>query len=214
MLAAPHAASGIFIARRTRSRTRAALLAVCTHFLLDRIPHWQETLPPYVPGRASTIRLPLDLLLAVLLVEWAARGHPTRAGTIRVCAALAVLPDVDALAFAFPALAPPRSRRRRYVEWHNGLQRETSSLWGILPQLAVLALAWSVHTRVRHAWGDGGSAPRRGTACRPGTRAGGRDRWAARMGRRAIDRPGGSDSSRGGAPRMPDPSSLTLCSRR
>lgn len=141
MLAAPHAAAGIFIARLVRSRTRAALLAVFSHFLLDRVPHWQETLPPYRPSVASSIRLPLDLLVAALLVTRAARHDPVRAYSIRLCATVAVLPDIDALSFAFPSLAPAGSRRRRYVEWHNRLQRETSSLWGLVPQVAVLLLA-------------------------------------------------------------------------
>jgi hypothetical protein len=62
-----------------------------SHFLLDTVPHWQETLSPYRPNLATWVRLPLDALLAVGGVAWIVRAPPeTRRAGAGVCAAKAL----------------------------------------------------------------------------------------------------------------------------
>jgi hypothetical protein len=125
-------------------------MAVAAHFALDTVPHWQETLSPYAPTAATWIRVPIDLLLSVVLVEAIARSHEDQAGFIRATAAAATLPDIDAVLYAEPIarrIPPPGERVRRFERWHAGIQRETASLWGILPQAAVCLVCLAIGLR-------------------------------------------------------------------
>lgn len=144
MLITPHALAGAAIGLRLKQPEKAIPVALASHFILDTVPHWQETLFPYRPGRATWIRIPIDLSLATLGVTWMARyGSKRQRGLGRsvVAGALAgTLPDLDALACASPALLR-NGWLKRYFLWHCGLQEETSKRWGLLPQIAVSLVA-------------------------------------------------------------------------
>ena len=73
MLVTPHALMGAAIGLRLKHPLRIIPVAVASHFLLDTVPHWQETLSPYRPTVATWIRIPIDLSLATLGVAWIAR---------------------------------------------------------------------------------------------------------------------------------------------
>jgi hypothetical protein len=143
MLVTPHAVVGATLGSVIPARWAAMTVSLSSHFLLDTVPHWQETLPPYTPHRGTWARVPIDLGLAVILTRWIARrsGDSPRVW----CAALAgVIPDLDFVWF----LAPDAFRRfgvlRGYVSWHAGIQRETSHPGGLVPQLGVIALCGAV----------------------------------------------------------------------
>jgi hypothetical protein len=152
LLLTPHALVGAAIGVRLKRPSRVIPIAVASHFVLDTVPHWQETLFPYRPGLATWIRLPIDLCLAVGGVAWIAKQGSKRQhglGRVAVLGALAgTLPDVDALACANPSMVR-NGWVRRYFVWHCGIQDETSQRWGLLPQIAVSLAALALTLRRR-----------------------------------------------------------------
>ncbi len=147
MLITPHALMGAAIGLRLKHPLRIIPVAIASHFLLDTIPHWQETLSPYRPTVATWVRIPIDLSLATLGVAWIARhGRKRQRGlaSAAVVGALAgTLPDLDALACSSPLLLR-NDFLKRYFLWHCGIQDETSEGWGLVPQVAVSVIALSV----------------------------------------------------------------------
>ncbi len=139
MLVTPHAVVGATIGMLIPERSVAVCAAAASHFLLDAVPHWQETLPPYTPHRATWIRVPIDVSLAVFLT-WQVAHRSEYAGRVWCSALAGVIPDVDFLWFLAPETFGCINSFRWYVSWHTDIQRETSRLWGLAPQLGVIAL--------------------------------------------------------------------------
>jgi hypothetical protein len=152
MLITPHALAGAAIGLRLKHPAKVIPVAVASHFLLDMVPHWQETLAPYRPDRATWIRLPIDVSLAALGVAWIARRgskrHRGLAGAAVVGALAGTLPDLDVLACVNPLLLRS-SFLKRYFFWHCAIQDETSHSWGLAPQIAVSLAALAVALRWR-----------------------------------------------------------------
>lgn len=152
MLITPHAVVGAAIGLRLKHPLKIIPVAMASHFLLDTIPHWQETIYPYRPSVATWVRIPIDLALAVLGVAWIARHGKRRRrdlATATIIGALAgTLPDLDALACANPLLLR-NGFLKRYFFWHCGIQDETPQGWGLVPQIAVSLAALVVALRSR-----------------------------------------------------------------
>lgn len=146
MLTTPHAAAGIAIGTLIANPLAVIPVALASHYLLDTVPHWQETLAPYTPTKKTYIRVPIDLALAVGITILAAHWQSQHTAAIWTGAVFANLPDLDSLVVLVPELK--QGLVQKYWDWHCRIQRETSSLWGLLPQLAVitasLALAYNV----------------------------------------------------------------------
>ena len=136
MLTTPHAAAGITLGAITGNPILAIPAALVSHYLLDMVPHWQETLAPYKPTRWTYIRIPLDIVLAVGLTTWAAYVMPSHASAIWTGAIAANIADLDSLVVLLPSVK--RGLIQKYWDWHCRIQRETSSLWGLLPQVGLI----------------------------------------------------------------------------
>ena len=149
MLLTPHAVTGATIGALVPYPALAIPLAIGSHYLLDMVPHWQETLPPYTPHKGTWIRAPIDLGLGIGLVRVIARSRGDRTATIWLAAAAALAPDLDSLAHAIPSSNESGTLVRRYLRWHVKIQRETPSLLGLLPQilLVLLCLDWTKRRR-------------------------------------------------------------------
>jgi hypothetical protein len=150
MLLTPHAVMGATVGALIDKPVLALPVAIASHYLLDAVPHWQETLPPYTPHAGTWVRIPIDIGLGAGLATLIARRRPADAPRICAAAVAAVLPDVDSLlpaSFRDKSIGP----LGRYLRWHVDIQRETASLWGVLPQLVValggLALSARADTR-------------------------------------------------------------------
>lgn len=142
MLTTPHAVTGATIAVLLPHPLLCVPVAIASHFVLDSVPHWQETLAPYTPTRKTYIRIPIDLALALVLVAFIARLQPEHVGLIWTGAISANVPDFDSLLALKPHLQ--RGWLGRFYDWHCAIQRETNSLWGLVPQIAVIALCLGV----------------------------------------------------------------------
>lgn len=133
MLLTPHALTGASIAVLIPNPAISIPLAIGSHFILDMVPHWQETLYPYKPTQATWIRLFIDLALSTILVFWVAQLHPNINTTIWITTFAANIPDLDSISSSFPEVIKNKIFRA-YWNWHNSIQRETSSLLGLIPQ--------------------------------------------------------------------------------
>ncbi|HEY5153069.1 MAG TPA: hypothetical protein VII55_03770 [Candidatus Saccharimonadales bacterium] len=139
MLTTPHAAAGIAIGAFVGNPLVVIPTTMASHFLLDAVPHWQETLAPYNPTRKTYIRVPLDIALAVAMTILATRWQPHYTGVIWLGAIFANVPDLDTVTILIPKLR--QGIVRKYYDWHCAIQRETASLWGVVPQLLVIAIS-------------------------------------------------------------------------
>lgn len=147
MLTTPHAVTGAMIGALLPNSLLIVPVAIGSHFVLDSIPHWQETLAPYTPTKKTYIRIPIDLLLAVSLVLLVARLQPAHVGAIWLGAVMANAPDLDVIVILLPKIK--YSLLNKYWDWHCRIQRETSSLWGVLTQFVVIAIGLVVAYETR-----------------------------------------------------------------
>jgi hypothetical protein len=138
MLTTPHAVTGATLGALLPNPILVVPLTIGSHFVLDSIPHWQETLAPYIPTRKTYIRVPLDILLALAIVWVMAHWQPNHAGTIWLGAVTANIPDLDSIVVLIPKLK--RGLLEKFWDWHCKIQRETNSMWGVLTQLVVILL--------------------------------------------------------------------------
>lgn len=133
MLTTPHAVAGATIGVLLPNPLLAIPVAVASHFVLDSIPHWQETLAPYVPTNKTYIRIPLDIALALILVSLVAHWNYQDHTLIWLCALFANIPDLDSLVVIIPRLKT--GLIRKFWDWHCKIQRETSSIRGVYTQV-------------------------------------------------------------------------------
>ena len=138
MLTTPHAAAGIALGAVFADPLLVAPVAAGSHFLLDSVPHWQETLAPYIPTNKTYVRVPIDIALAVGITLLAVHWQPQHSTAIWTGAIFANLPDLDSVVVLVPGLK--KGIIQKYWDWHCKIQRETSSFWGLLPQAFVVAV--------------------------------------------------------------------------
>ena len=136
MLTTPHATAGIALGTFIGNPMLIVPAAIASHFILDAVPHWQETLAPYTPTRLTYVRVAFDIALAVGLNILAVHWRPAHTAGIWLGVISANLPDLDSIIPMIPSMK--RGPLEAYWDWHCRIQRETKSLWGILPQLLVI----------------------------------------------------------------------------
>jgi hypothetical protein len=142
MLVLPHVATGVALGALIGDPLIVVPAAIASHFILDAIPHWQETMAPYQPTWKTYVRIPIDIGLAIALVIYAVNLHPELLPGILLGAVFASIPDLDVITIKLPALQ--RGIVKRYWDWHCKIQREVSSLWGVTTQLIVIATCITV----------------------------------------------------------------------
>lgn len=138
MLVSPHVTAGAALGAVIGHPILVIPFAIASHFILDSVPHWQETLAPYQPTKKTFIRIPIDMAIGLAVILLAVQAQPHNALAIWVGALFASGADLDVLLVVYPKLK--RGLLHRYWTWHCAIQRETSSLWGVVPQVAVMLL--------------------------------------------------------------------------
>lgn len=140
VLITPHAVTGAAIGAIVGGNPLVIVVAaIASHYLLDSMPHWQETLAPYTPTWRTWVRIPIDLVLGVCLVTLVAYWHPEHVWLVWLGAAAGNLPDLDTLLIIFPRFK--HGVLRRHYEWHCKIQRETSSFIGVITQFVTVTVA-------------------------------------------------------------------------
>jgi hypothetical protein len=139
MLVAPHIATGVTLGIVIGDPILVVPIAIASHFLLDSVPHWQETMAPYDPTWKTYLRIPIDFGIGICIVALALHFQPQYSATILLGAFFASAPDLDVLVIAFPWLK--KGIVEAYWNWHCKIQREITSLWGVTTQLVVLAIS-------------------------------------------------------------------------
>ena len=151
MLETPHVALGIAIAVKTGNPWVALPLSLASHFLLDRVPHWNphfytETQKFGKPKKISTYIAIADEVVAIALTLFMAyKFMPdiNKSLLILTCSLLSVLPDQIKVPYFFC------NRRlgiiKKWVDFERGIQVEVKPLWGILTQILVVisSLLWT-----------------------------------------------------------------------
>lgn len=150
MLETPHVALGIAIAVKTGNPWVAIPLALASHFLLDRVPHWNphfytETQKFGKPKKISTFIAVADEVFAIFLTLFAAyKFWPDVDKTllILICSFLSVLPDQIKFPYFYFNLR--KGLLKKWVDFERSIQVEVKPLLGILTQITVvlITLSW------------------------------------------------------------------------
>jgi hypothetical protein len=150
MLETPHVAVGAAIATKVVNPFLAIPLSLASHFVLDRVPHWNphfytEMKKYGKPSKRSVNLAMVDSFTALALgVAIAARAMPDtgHAILILICSFMAVLPDQIKTPFFFI----PKARKGwllKYVKFERGLQVDAPFWVGIATQgLTVATAIW------------------------------------------------------------------------
>jgi hypothetical protein len=142
MLVLPHVATGAAIGALVGDPLVVIPVAIASHFILDSVPHWQETMAPYIPTWKTYLRIPIDVALGVGVVIYALSIQPDHSIGILLGALFASAPDLDVITIKLPKLQ--QGIIKKYWDWHCKIQREITSLWGVATQLVVIALSLAV----------------------------------------------------------------------
>ena len=149
MLETPHVAVGVALASKFPNPWIAIPLSLASHFVLDKIPHWNphtytETITNGGPSKSTIAITVIDIGVALALgLTFANKALPDTAlaATIIASCFASVLPDVSKYPF-FLFKATRTGIYKKWVEYERKLQVQTKGhFWGLLTQIAVIAAA-------------------------------------------------------------------------
>lgn len=148
MLETPHVAVGAAIALKIPNPLISIPLAFASHFILDRVPHWNphfytETQKFGKPTKKSTTIAVVDsslalamgvALAATVLPDW---GHTI---TILACSFASVISDQIKIPFFFFEQRVGFSKK--WTDFERSIQIEVPFVPGVLTQLIVISTAF------------------------------------------------------------------------
>jgi hypothetical protein len=150
MLETPHVIVGAAIATKVVNPALAIPLAFGSHFLLDKLPHWNphlysETKKFGKPTRNSTILTIIDASSALVAGSLIASQALPDTGyflTIMASCLAAVLPDLVEAPYFF--LNIKTKIMEKWIDSHRSIQTNTKSVfWGLQTQIiTVIAALW------------------------------------------------------------------------
>lgn len=150
MLETPHVVVGAAIATKIVNPFLAIPLAFGSHFLLERVPHWNPHLNTEIKKyghvtKKSTYIVIGDVFLSLALGGFiASRALPDtgHALTILIASFAAVVPDVMEGPYFF--LKMKSNFITKWISFQKSLQVDTTPLPGLLTQLVTIAavFAW------------------------------------------------------------------------
>lgn len=148
MLETPHVIVGAAIATKVVHPALAIPLAFGSHFLLEKVPHWNphlntETEKYGKPTRRSTQIVILDVTLALTAGFFiASRVLPdtVHAITILVACFAASLPDIVEGPYFF--LNMRHELIKKWIKFQKSIQSDTSIVPGLLTQVITIAAAF------------------------------------------------------------------------
>jgi hypothetical protein len=145
MLETPHVAIGAAIATKIPNPYLAIPLAFLSHFVMDRIPHWNphlvtETKKYGSPTRKSVIIIVVDVALSLILgtyLSLQALPDKAHAATIFLACFASVLPDL--IEFPYFFLKVRSKFLNTWLMFQKSLQVDTTPFWGLLTQVITVA---------------------------------------------------------------------------
>ena len=148
MLETPHVIVGAAIATHVVNPALALPLALGSHFILDRIPHWNphlftETQKYGQPSQQSTIIVWVDVGLALglgLFVASRYLDNPTMVVVILASCFASVLPDLVKWPYYF--LKKRGGLLEKWVLFERNLQVNATFWPGVFSQVAVVAASF------------------------------------------------------------------------
>lgn len=148
MLETPHVIVGAAIATKLGNPALAIPLSLASHFVLDKIPHWNphlftETKKYGQPSSRSTTVALVDVGAALglgLFVASRYLGNPTMVGTVLACCLASVLPDLVKWPYYF--LKKRGGILEKWVLFERSIQVNARFWPGILTQFVVVGTAF------------------------------------------------------------------------
>ena len=147
MLQTPHVVVGTAIAIKVGNPALALPLALASHFVLDRVPHWNphtytEAVKYGHPKKSTILLTIIDIGTAFALGLWIASQFlpDYRMSFLILLSAFAsVVPDIAKYPFfLFKSLR--RGLYKKYVEWERSIQTDVSFYPGVFTQLAIIVV--------------------------------------------------------------------------
>lgn len=148
MLETPHVAIGAAIALKIPNPLISVPLAFASHFILDRVPHWNphfytETQKLGKPtGKSTTIAI-VDSSLALAMgtaIALTALPDWRRVVIILACCFVSVISDQVKIPFFF--FKKRVGLFKKWVDFERSMQIEVPFIPGVLTQLIVIATAY------------------------------------------------------------------------
>ncbi len=153
MLETPHVILGAAIATKIPNPFISIPLALASHFVLDKVPHWNphlytETQKLGHPSRVSTAIALTDIGLSLVAgFYFAGRFAPDyqRSAVVLACCLAAVLPDV--VKYPYYYFKARFDILTKWVKFERSLQVDTTFYPGVLTQLlTILASIWWIRS--------------------------------------------------------------------
>lgn len=150
VLELPHTLVGAAIGAKVAHPALAIPLAFGSHFLLDRIPHWNPHLNTELKqngmiSNLSTSIVTVDSLLALVGGIMVASQFPfdsSKFTLVLLCAFAGVLPDVVEAPYFF--LGYKNKWIVRWLEFQKSIQSDSDLKFGLLTQLVTVAASIAV----------------------------------------------------------------------
>ena len=154
MLETPHVAVGAALAVKLGNPLLAIPLSVASHFVLDKVPHWNphtytETVTNGGPSKSTIIVTAVDIAISIALgfgVAYSVLPNKALALSVLASCLASVLPDVS----KYPFFVFKKTRKGLYKKWvetERSFQIQTNSLfWGLLTQVLIIAASiWWIY---------------------------------------------------------------------
>ena len=149
MIETPHVVVGAAIAMKVANPALALPLALGSHFVLDKVPHWNphlftETKKFGKPSQRSTFIVAADIITSIIIgISIARLALPDTTAFLTVIAAcfLSVLPDIVEGPYFFLNFRPKLIER--WIKFQRSFQVNVNFIPGMLTQiLTVAASLW------------------------------------------------------------------------
>lgn len=152
MLETPHVALGVAIATKIPNPYIAIPLAFASHFVLDRVPHWNPHLNTEVAKygkvtKKTTYTIIGDVIIALALGSFFAKlalPNTTHAMVILAASFASVLPDVIEAPYFF--LNKKNAFIRNWIKFQKSIQVDVDIVPGLITQVITVAaaIAWAL----------------------------------------------------------------------
>lgn len=150
MLETPHVLVAAAIAVKIGNPVLAIPLTLASHFVLDKVPHWNPHLNSEIKkyGKLtpkSTAIVAVDSAIALVSGSAIAASVLPDYGlavTVLVCCLFSVLPDLIEAPYYFMHMRNPWIKR--WIAFQRSIQENTDAVWGLTSQtiISLTALWW------------------------------------------------------------------------